>query len=681
MKTFNQSLSKSFLLLFFLFNKLLLIVYSEETKQTTNDFEIQEEKGGAFNENEVPKNQGNIGPGTIRLEESPKTQIEWLHISSDFFISQTLQPEELKDKIRNSFEVKPEKTNHINIPEELKKNPRKIDVHRLQEYFKTSSLVDVHLIEAVHLDVGKKIDKVEFLHKLNDFFNDYYRPNKLLFLSGMCSEGYKFIYYNSVNNQIIKIDYDDIIDIWKNRRKTDKHTELLIIIDCIYGSKWVERCNLNHDYKDLSMQSATTGTEEATDIEGFGSLFVNNFIHAQKAWNYTMITELLKPFEQVEKELKENPIISNPYQEKQEEEEQRPPSPDLIKLEDSRFIHLYQQTPSSCGQFFRVAEHFKLNSMFNSWDEIVKNDVYYKEKNYTDINSIYKGEYKDGKPNGRGAIYYMNIKEKYLGDFVFGEKQGRGIYYYNDTNVFEGSWRKDSRIKGVLFGGEGDWYTGDFKSEAFHGKGKFFNREKGTLYEGDFRQGMQSGYGITTFPHGGQYRGIHHNNEFNGKGEFYFNQTLVSVSEYKNGERHGFGWFLLREGHNYTGNWENGIAKGQGKMLYKSGDTYEGTFNKGKPNGEGVFTYLNGNKYEGEMFDGKRHGKGKLFVYNGDQYEGDFKDDEITGQGVLYYEKGIYKGDFVKGKFHGKGMLLLRSGGRFEGDFRDGKVWRHEDDL
>ncbi len=46
------------------------------------------------------------------------------------------------------------------------------------------------------------------------------------------------------------------------------------------------------------------------------------------------------------------------------------------------------------------------------------------------------GQYKDGKINGKGTLYYAD-GDKYTGDFVNDKKEGEGIYIWGNGNRYE----------------------------------------------------------------------------------------------------------------------------------------------------------------------------------------------------------------------------------------------------
>ena len=59
---------------------------------------------------------------------------------------------------------------------------------------------------------------------------------------------------------------------------------------------------------------------------------------------------------------------------------------------------------------------------------------------------VYKGEWKNGKPNGQGTYTFPDGK-KYEGKFKDGKEQGQGTYTYPDGVKYEGKF-KDGKEQG-----------------------------------------------------------------------------------------------------------------------------------------------------------------------------------------------------------------------------------------
>src|ERR1035437_3178195 len=97
--------------------------------------------------------------------------------------------------------------------------------------------------------------------------------------------------------------------------------------------------------------------------------------------------------------------------------------------------------------------------------------------------TTYVGEFKGGKPNGRGT--YISGWDKYIGEVRNGRFNGQGTRTYSNGNV----------------------YVGEFKDGKSNGQGThmFANGEK---YVGHFKDGKQNGQGTATSADGDVSVGI-----------------------------------------------------------------------------------------------------------------------------------------------------------------------------
>ena len=85
-----------------------------------------------------------------------------------------------------------------------------------------------------------------------------------------------------------------------------------------------------------------------------------------------------------------------------------------------------------------------------------------------DTNPVYKGDVKDGKPDGLGFLIYPDGR-KYVGGWKDGERNGQGTF----TIIF-----RDFGIK----------YVGEWKDGKKNGQGTQTNID-GTMYEGEWKDG------------------------------------------------------------------------------------------------------------------------------------------------------------------------------------------------
>ena len=136
---------------------------------------------------------------------------------------------------------------------------------------------------------------------------------------------------------------------------------------------------------------------------------------------------------------------------------------------------------------------------------------------------------------------------------------------------------------------------------------------------------------------------IYELNNGNGKViEYYFNNIIEYIGEYKNGKKHGKGKEYDIEGNiKFDGEYKDGIR--WNGILYKNKIGYE------LKNGKGyVKQYMNNMLvYEGEYFNGKKDGKGKEYYDDKLIFEGEFLNGLKNGKGKEYsFDKLIYEGEF-----------------------------------
>ncbi len=100
----------------------------------------------------------------------------------------------------------------------------------------------------------------------------------------------------------------------------------------------------------------------------------------------------------------------------------------------------------------------------------------------------YVGEWKEGKPHGKGTYTYDN-GDKHVGEFKYNNAHGWGTYTYAN----------------------GDKYVGEFKDDKMHGQGTYYfsgqTEWKGDKYVGEFKDGKMHGQGTYTYANGTNYVG------------------------------------------------------------------------------------------------------------------------------------------------------------------------------
>lgn len=137
-------------------------------------------------------------------------------------------------------------------------------------------------------------------------------------------------------------------------------------------------------------------------------------------------------------------------------------------------------------------------------------------------NAIYSG-YVDPEtrtPNGTGTMIYFN-GDRYTGNWVDGLPDGQGIKEYINGDVYDGWWAGGKRNgHGVYTWSDGRIYDGEYKDDLRNGEGSFLGWT-----------GYQSETGWI-----GNYYGSNADNEFDGFGEFVFENGDSFKGVFKEGE-------------------------------------------------------------------------------------------------------------------------------------------------
>ena len=153
----------------------------------------------------------------------------------------------------------------------------------------------------------------------------------------------------------------------------------------------------------------------------------------------------------------------------------------------------------------------------------------------------------------------------------------------------------------------------------------------GTVYEGEFQEGVADGRGTFYYTNGSVYQGDVKNGSFEGRGTLRYAGGTVYEGTFQNHQFHGRGRICYADGSVYEGTFRNGLQQGRGRYSYVSGTVYEGEFRNGEPCGCGIYLFSNGDQYEGEVQNGKLHGRGCLTYADGTVRRGRFVNDEYKG--------------------------------------------------
>ena len=134
-----------------------------------------------------------------------------------------------------------------------------------------------------------------------------------------------------------------------------------------------------------------------------------------------------------------------------------------------------------------------------------------KQGNITYANGAkYKGELKDGIPNGQG---FLSLPDggKYVGEFKEGIINGQGTVTLPDGRKYSGEFKEGKKHgQGIYTYPNGDKYTGGYKDGFKNGLGALTygkGKSDGDKYVGEFKEGIPNGQGTYTFSDGSKWVG------------------------------------------------------------------------------------------------------------------------------------------------------------------------------
>jgi len=182
-----------------------------------------------------------------------------------------------------------------------------------------------------------------------------------------------------------------------------------------------------------------------------------------------------------------------------------------------------------------------------------------------------------------------------------------------------------------------------------------------------FKAGLESRYFFENLPERKSvkrpltYDYFYYTNRLSINPNFFGTEEFLYQGNYKNGLKSGYGKLSLGDGWTnrdliYEGYWENDLMSGDGKYYFLNGDTFNGEFSKGKfksgtlsydeydkPNWSSGVSKWSESKYKGEFKNNKKNGIGKYWYPSGAVFEGFFdccSDTKPFQTGILTLKSG-----------------------------------------
>ena len=105
----------------------------------------------------------------------------------------------------------------------------------------------------------------------------------------------------------------------------------------------------------------------------------------------------------------------------------------------------------------------------------------------------YKGDWKNGLPNGKGIKHFYNTDSYIDGNFVDGFADGYGKHTFEQTwektaPYYEGEIKRNLyQGKGTYYYGDGDYYKGEWKDGKYNGQGAAYSLRLNKTWVGEYK--------------------------------------------------------------------------------------------------------------------------------------------------------------------------------------------------
>ncbi|XP_063806524.1 alsin isoform X2 [Pseudophryne corroboree] len=264
--------------------------------------------------------------------------------------------------------------------------------------------------------------------------------------------------------------------------------------------------------------------------------------------------------------------------------------------------------------------------------------------------------------------------------------------FYKDPRLkdatYEGRWLTGKpHGRGVLSWPDGRVYSGDFRNGLEDGYGEYIipnkSFKKKDRYVGHWKEGKMCGQGTFWYANGEVYEGCFQDNNRHGhgllrSGKLTSSSPSMFIGQWVMDKKTGYGVFDdITRGEKYMGTWQEDVRQGVGLVVTQFGLYYEGAFNMNKMMGCGVLLSEDDTIYEGEFSDDwTLNGKGTLTMSNGDSIEGVFSGEWGSGIKVsgTYIKPSLYEGEKEDTKTLKLGRLSVAADEKWKAIFDE--CWR-----
>ena len=299
-----------------------------------------------------------------------------------------------------------------------------------------------------------------------------------------------------------------------------------------------------------------------------------------------------------------------------------------------------------------------------------------------DNNKLYSGDFKNGKREGKGEIYYAD-NEKYVGSFINNKREGIGIYYFSNGSSWQGNFKNDMKDGVGLFTKKdgGKLYVEFDKDHViarydYKGEGDQFSNSKGI---DDFNKNYNLIKKNNEFVNNVIVKTISNNVqkiEQDKKYKVYLNRIkelnekepfMLNIVLGLNSNKEEFLTLNSVGNIKYLGEINSEKKKNGRGVLFKGNKYFLGFFKNDLP--IGLFNIYDENKklkFSGEIdnnYNFKQNSNITIYYNNGNIYYGQYSNNNPNGFGTLYFDdNSSWCGNFINGKFEGDGKFFFLNG-------------------
>ncbi|MCB9296939.1 MAG: caspase family protein [Lewinellaceae bacterium] len=196
----------------------------------------------------------------------------------------------------------------------------------------------------------------------------------------------------------------------------------------------------------------------------------------------------------------------------------------------------------------------------------------------------YTGDFEGNLFNGRGIMAYAN-GNRYEGQWEAGHQHGYGVFSFANGDRYEGAFKMGQcHGKGTMFYSDGSRYEGQWANNKRHGSG-VMSFDDGEVIAGEW-QGGQYLTDWSKYAFAGDTASLRNCNLVfcgDGPGKYAYSDGSLYVGEFFNGMPQGNGTVYYASGNRYEGGWKQHTPHGRGVMYYANGRVVGAIWDFGKP--------------------------------------------------------------------------------------------------